>query len=338
MMTNSNQRPALYSLFSILKNTLATLLIFTGLLNATEPTEGEKLFALKVKPLFSSRCLACHGEESKKIKGGFDMRTRAALLKGGDEFENKVLIPGNPEESKLYLVTTRTVEDYEMPPKEADQLSQEETWIIRDWIKAGAPWPDDDRISEIQKLYAEGERVITSKALNQDWQNRRYETEKLWSYRPLKTITIPKGTNPIDFLISKKLKKAKLPPAPPAPARELARRLSFGLTGLPPSPQDLVNFKDATEYAKQLMDTPHYGEHFAQHWLDVSRYADSAGFANDYYRPHAWRYRDYVVRSFNQDKPYPDFVKEQIAGDEMPSRSPESLIATGFLRLSLIHI
>ena len=169
--------------------------------------------------------MACHGEEGKKIKGGLDMRTRETLLKGGDEFGDKVLVPGDPPNSQLYLVTTRTVEDYEMPPKEADKLSEEETWIIRNWIKAGAPWPDDERVSQIQKQYAKGEQVTTSKALNEDWQTRRYESEKLWSYRPLKKITIPKTRHPIDHLISKKLAKANLTPAPPANSRELARRL-----------------------------------------------------------------------------------------------------------------
>jgi len=317
----------------VLKNFLLVLLAFITIANAATPTDGEKLFALKVKPLFSSRCMACHGEEEKKIKGGFDMRTREAILKGGDEFEDQVLVPGDPSKSQLYLVTTRTVEDYEMPPKEADKLTEEETWIIRDWIKAGAPWPSDERITGIQKQYAEGERVATSKALNEDWQNRRYVSEKLWSYRPLKKIAIPRGVHPIDHFISKRLKEAKLPPAPRAKPRELVRRLSFGLTGLPPSPEDLAGFKSTSDYAERLMASPHYGEHFAQHWLDITRYADSAGFANDYYRPHAWRYRDYVVRAFNRDKPYPDFVREQLAGDEIPSRSPESLIATGFLRM-----
>ena len=146
--------------------------------------------------------MACHGEEGKKIKGGLDMRTRETLLKGGDEFGDKVIVPGDPPNSQLYLVTTRTVEDYEMPPKEADKLSEEETWIIRNWIKAGAPWPDDERVSQIQKQYAKGEQVTTSKALNEDWQTRRYESEKLWSYRPLKKITIPKTRHPIDHLIS----------------------------------------------------------------------------------------------------------------------------------------
>lgn len=325
-----------------MKKLLAFLPLVIATSHANEPSEGEKLFALKVKPLFSSRCLSCHGEEGKKIKGGFDMRTRDSILKGGDEFKDQVLIPGDPLKSQLYLVTTRTVEDYEMPPKEADKLSEEETWVIRDWIKAGAPWPDDERVAEIQKLYAEGERVTTSKALNEDWQNRRYESEKLWSYRPLQKVTIPEGAHAIDHLISQRLTQANLPPAGRALPRELARRLSYGLTGLPPSPKDLADFEKAassdpfsatTDYATRLMASPHYGEHFARHWLDVTRYADSAGFANDYYRPHAWRYRDYVIRSFNEDKTYPDFVREQLAGDEISSPTPESLIATGFLRM-----
>jgi len=317
-------------------------LTFTLFAEAAEPNEGEKLFALKVQPLLSSRCLSCHGEEGKKIKGGFDMRSLEAILKGGDEFGDEVLVPGDPAVSHLYLVTTRTVEDYEMPPKEADKLSQEETSFIRAWIKAGAPWPNDQRVAQIQKDYAEGERVRTSKALNEDWQNRRYEPDKLWAYRPLKEISAPKEAHPIDHFINQRLSTKNLQPAQVAPPRELARRLSFGLTGLPPSPADLTqfeaDFKDApshavSQFGNRLMATPHYGEHFARHWLDVSRYADSAGFANDYYRPHAWRYRDYVVRSFNQDKPYPDFVREQIAGDELDTPTSASLIATGFLRM-----
>jgi mono/diheme cytochrome c family protein len=192
-----------------LKNFPPIYLLLANVCLATETTEGEKLFALKVKPLFSSRCMACHGEEGKKIKGGLDMRTRETLLKGGNEFGHKVLVPGDSPNSQLYRVTTRTVEDYEMPPKKADKLSEEETWIIRDWIKAGAPWPNDERVSQIQKQYAKGEQVTTSKALNEDWQTRRYESEKLWSYRPLKKITIPKNSHPIDHLISKKLGKGK---------------------------------------------------------------------------------------------------------------------------------
>ncbi|MDF1811202.1 MAG: PSD1 and planctomycete cytochrome C domain-containing protein [Verrucomicrobiales bacterium] len=318
------------------------IILFNSLLSAGEPTQGEKLFALKVKPLFAEKCNACHGDEPDKIKGGLDMRTRESILSGGDTFGEEVLIPGKGEESFLYILSTREEEDYEMPPKEADQLSQEQTWWIRDWVDEGAPWPDDKTVTLIQEKYAQGVQVATSKALSDDWQNRRYDAEKLWSYRPLKSVTVPPGENPVDWLLNRKLTAAGLKAATAAGPVEMVRRISFGLTGLPPQPEDvslfIENYRNdpsaaVGKYSEKLMASHHYGEHFAQHWLDVSRYADSAGFANDYARPNAWRYRDYVVRFFNSDKPYDEFVKEQIAGDEMDPADPENLIATGFLRM-----
>ncbi|MEZ5384259.1 MAG: PSD1 and planctomycete cytochrome C domain-containing protein [Prosthecobacter sp.] len=305
-------------------------------------TAGEKLFALKVRPLFAEKCMACHGDEPDKIKGDLDMRTREAILKGGENFGAKVLMPGKGEKSYLYITTTRTEEDYEMPPKEADQLTREQQWWIRDWINEGAPWPDDERVTMIQKKYAEGQQVATSKALSEDWQNRRYAPEKLWAYRPLKIEAVPEGTNPVDHFITRKLEETGLDPAPAATAQELVRRMRFGLTGLPPKPQEIAAFgaaydKDPAaavrDFARKLMSLPQYGEHFALNWLDVARYADSAGFANDYARPNAWRYRDYVIRAFDNDKPYDQFVREQIAGDELDGTNPENLIATGFLRM-----
>ena len=309
---------------------------------AEEFSEGEKLFALEVWPVLAEKCLACHGDEPDKLKGEFDMRSRESMLKGGEYFADDVMIPGKGEASYLYLTTTRTEEDYEMPPKDADQLSEEQQWAIRDWITAGAPWPDDQRVAMIQEKHAEGEQVVTSKALSEDWQERRYESEKLWAYRPLVVKGVPEGRHPVDWFIGEKLKQAKLEPASDANARELVRRMSFGLTGLPPKPADVRAFEDSYEkdpatavhdFAAKLMATPHYGEHFGLQWLDVARYADSAGFANDYTRPNAWRYRDYVVRAFNDDKPYDEFVREQLAGDEIDASDPEHLVATGFLRM-----
>jgi mono/diheme cytochrome c family protein len=309
---------------------------------ADDVSAGEKLFALKVKPLFAEKCLACHGDEPEKIKGDFDMRSREAILKGGETFGKEVLMPGKGETSFLYLTTTRTEEDYEMPPKEADQLSEEQQWWIRDWINAGAPWLSDERVARIQEMHAEGEQVITSKALSEDWQNRRYDPAKLWAYRPLKVEAVPAGEHPVDWFIERKLAEVGLAAAPKAEAGQLARRMSFGFTGLPPAGKDLEKFAEAyakdpeaavREFAAALMDSPHYGEQFGLHWLDVARYADSAGFANDYSRPNAWRYRDYVIRSFNEDKPYDAFVREQIAGDEIDDSDPNTLIATGFLRM-----
>ncbi len=315
---------------------------FVGMLFGEEVTEGEKLFALRVKPLFAEKCNACHGDDPEDIEGDFDMRSRESILKGGEYFETDVLHPGKGEESYLYLTTTRTEEDYEMPPKEADQLTEEQEWWIRDWINEGAPWLDDERVVAIQDEYAEGVQVATSKALSDDWQNRRYESKKLWAYRPVKVQEVPKGKNAIDWFINRELAKAELKPAPESDAIEMGRRMSFGFSGLPPEPEELKEFSSAyaknasdavADYADRLMATQQYGERFASHWLDVARYADTGGFANDYARPNAWRYRDYVVRSFNDDKPYPDFVREQIAGDEWDSSNPENLVATGFLRM-----
>ena len=314
----------------------------TVTLTAAEPTAGEKLFALKVRPVFNEKCMACHGNDPDKIKGDFDMRTREAMLRGGAEFGEKSLIPGQGERSLLYQVTARTVEDYEMPPKEADRLTEEQTWWIRDWINAGAPWPSEERIKKIENRYAEGVQVATSGGLSDEWTNRRYRPEQLWGWQPLQAVKAPKGVHPIDWFIDQGLHEAGLEPAPVAAPRELARRVSFGLTGLPPQPKAAREFAAAVkndprravaDYARKLMATPHYGEHFGRHWLDVARYADSAGFANDYTRPNAWRYRDYVIRAFNDDKPYDQFVREQLAGDEMDFADPEKVIATGFLRM-----
>ncbi len=310
--------------------------------SAETVTAGEKLFALKVRPLFAEKCLACHGDEPEKIKGDFDMRTREAMLKGGEHFEQEVLMVGKGDESYLFRTTTRKVEDYEMPPKEADQLTKVQQRWIRDWINEGAPWPDDQRIAMIQETYAEGEQVRTSLALSEDWQKRRYEPQKLWAYRPVQVEAVPAGVHPVDHFIDRQLKAAGLDPAPAADAVSLVRRMRFGLTGLPPKPEEVAAFEKAyaqspanavRDFAQRLMKLPQYGEHFGLHWLDVARYADTGGFANDYARPNAWRYRDYVVRAFNDDKPYAQFIREQIAGDEMGATNPELLIATGFLRM-----
>jgi mono/diheme cytochrome c family protein len=307
-----------------------------------EATKGEKLFALKVKPLFAEKCIACHGNTPDNIEGEFDMRSRAAMLKGGESFGDDVLMVGKGEDSILFLATTRIEEGLEMPPKEADQLPKEQTWWIRDWINEGAPWPSDHRVAMIQKRYAEGIIVKSSGGLGDAWTNRRYNSAHLWAYRPLRVESVPKGQHPVDWFVDRKLSKAGLRPAPAAEARSLARRLSFGLTGLPPQPSDLGVFereygtdadRGVVNFVRKLMVTPHYGEHFGRQWLDVARYADSAGFANDFSRPNAWRYRDYVVRAFNHDKPYNEFVRQQLAGDELDATNSENLVATGFLRM-----
>lgn len=329
---------------------IAVVLLFIGVdqRSSAEETaggefsEGEKLFALHVRNVFREKCIACHGQDADDLAGGFDMRSRHAMIAGGESFGEEVITAGHGETSVLYRVVARTEGGYEMPPKESEALTESETWAIRDWITAGAPWPDEKRVAAIESQYAEGVLVSTSGGLDESWTDRRYEIEKLWAYRSLQTSPVPAGVHPIDWFIDAELAKRDLSPAPASDPRTLARRLSYGLTGLPPKPdvvdQFITAFNDhasdaITAFAFRLMGTPQYGEHFARHWLDVTRYADTAGFANDYTRPNAWRYRDYVIRAFADDKPYPEFVRQQIAGDEIDSDDSENLIATGFLRM-----
>jgi mono/diheme cytochrome c family protein len=332
--------------------------------HAADAKAAEELFAHRILPLFKDKCLACHGDDEQKIKGGLDMRTLAGLLKGG-ESEKPSVVPGKPMESPLYLAVTREHEDDNwsaMPPKENDALTQEQIAYIKDWIAGGAPWPDEKRVAELLKLggdkwSAKGGVVLDVGGLSPEWAGRGYKPEDLWAYQPLKKPPVPglkaesrkpksetspkiETRNPIDAFLAEKM-PAGLQPAPLADRATLIRRVTFDLIGLPPTPEEVAAFvadKDSDEKAfakvvERLLASPHYGEKWGQHWLDVVRYADSSGFANDYIRGNAWRYRDYVIRSFNADKPYDQFVREQIAGDELDPNNPEMLVAVGFLRM-----
>ena len=312
-----------------------------------QDTDAEMLFVRRVAPLFHEKCLACHGKDEAKIKGGLDMRTLSSTLKGGDS-KLPSLVAGKPEESPLYLAVTRAHEDWEaMPPKEADKLYEKQVSWIKEWIAGGAPWPEASRAQAVAqaneaKWSAEdGVMVKTSGGLSSEWTSRKYKPEGLWAYQPVKKPTpVVNQGNPIDAFIMAKM-PAGLAVAPPADRVTLIRRATFDLLGLPPKPEEVEAFvKDVRPEAEafaalvdRLLASPHYGERMAQHWLDVTRYADSSGFANDYERGNAWRYRDYVVRSFNADKRYDQFVREQIAGDEIDPRDPEMVIAAGFLRM-----
>jgi hypothetical protein len=332
----------------------AVILIFL-LVSSSQAEDAESLFVRRVWPLFQEKCLACHGNDEKKIKAGYDMRTLESAIQGG-ESETKALVPGRPDESPLYLASTRQHDDWEsMPPKEADQLKPEQLAWIKDWIAAGAPWPDEAKRNAIAKASAEkwsaqdGITVKVVGALSPEWANRRYKPESLWGYQPVKkpVLHASASVHPIDELLAVK------DPAPAADARTLIRRATFDLLGLPPTPEEVEAFasaydrsnpSDQTDLIRTLIDkllsSLHYGERMARHWLDVVRYADSSGFANDYERGNAWRYRDYVVRSFNTDKPFDQFILEQIAGDELlesnqepGTKNQELLIAPGFLRM-----
>ncbi|MBL9115787.1 MAG: PSD1 domain-containing protein [Verrucomicrobiaceae bacterium] len=304
---------------------------------------AEALFVRRVWPLFQEKCLACHGQDEAKIKGEFDMRSLVAISRGGESGEPG-LVAGAPDKSPIYLASKRDHDSWEpMPPKEADKLYAEQIEWIREWITAGAPWPNTAKMEAIAKANAEkwsaedGIQIKTSGGLAGEWTNRRYKPESVWAYQPVKDVQ----ATGIDELIARHAPKDSHPAAE-TDALTFLRRSTFDLTGLPPTPSDIEAFTgawttDKTVAIKSLIDrlleSPHYGERMAQHWLDVVRYADSSGFANDYERGNAWRYRDYVVRAFNADKPYDQFIIEQIAGDEMEPNDVEKLIATGFLRM-----
>lgn len=309
---------------------------------------AEELFAHRVLPIFKSKCFACHGENADDVRGEFNMLTRAGLLKGGESSEPSI-VPGKPGESSLFRAVKW--DGLEMPPKENDRLSAEQIKYIGDWIEGGAPWPDDKRLAMLLRTTADkwnadqGITVRTSGGLTDQWTYRGYQPENLWAYQPLGTDEgerlSDETSNPIDVFIDDRLATLGLPATPRADRHTLIRRATFDLIGLPPTPKEIDAFvndpePDAKAFGKvidRLLHSPHYGEQWGRHWLDVVRYADSSGYANDYERGNAWRYRDYVVRAFNGDKPYDQFIREQIAGDEIDASDPELLVAAGFLRM-----
>jgi uncharacterized protein DUF1553/uncharacterized protein DUF1549/cytochrome c len=294
-----------------------------------------KLFKEKVHPILSARCGECHSDERKY--GGFTLETRSGFLTGG--WHGPVVVPQKPEESRLYRRVARMEKSY-MPFGQAEPLPAEELSLIREWIEGGAEWPQDRQTEE-----AERTRQARLKDL-QKLENRPVteEERRWWSF--VKPVRPPVPTvkdasrvkNPIDAFILARLEAKGLQPAPQASRSTLIRRLYFDLIGLPPNPVEVQAFEtdpagDAYDkLVDRLLDSERYGERWGRHWLDVARYADSDGYEYDLVRPNAWRYRDYVIRAFNNDKPYNRFILEQLAGDELPERNYESLTALGFCR------
>ncbi|MCH8290252.1 PSD1 domain-containing protein [Candidatus Poribacteria bacterium] len=322
----------------------------TAVADENPPTtaNAELLFLYEVLPLLKAKCFACHGDDPDDVRSDFDIRSRKGMLKGGTSGE-PALMPGDPENSQIYLAVTWEDGNLEMPPKENDRLAPEQIEILRKWIVAGAPWPNPEKRDENPQPdweYADGLIVKTGGGLSEEWTNRRYKPQDLWGFRPVKRYPVPweflddgKNGNPIDAFINRKLKRAGIKPAGAADKLTLIRRATFDLIGLPPTPEEIeAFFNDDSTHAfekviDRLLDSPHYGEQWGRHWLDVVRYADTSGFSNDFERPNAWRYRDDVIRSFNEDKPYNHFIIEQIAGDEWQSNDPDMHIPVGFLRM-----
>ena len=271
--------------------------------------EAEDDFRTLIEPRLERDCRGCHGATQQMAK--LDLRTRESILKGGQR--GPALVPGKAEESLLYRVVAG-LGPAQMPPGDATKVWPAElTGALRKWIDEGAAWP-------------------AATPAGAKW---TYKAEDLWAFQPVKA---PRSAT-IDELIQRPLKAKGFSAAPRADRRTLIRRVTYDLTGLPPTPEEVEAFvrderADAwVRLVERLLASPRYGERWGRHWLDVVRYADTDGYSNDYERPNAWRYRDYVIRSFNADKPYDRFVLEQIAGDELDPKNPEALIATGFLRM-----
>ena len=299
------------------------VLVGASVAPAAEPTrEQAEFFEKSVRPLLIEKCYSCHSDAQKKHKGGLVVDSLAGLQQGGDT--GPALVPGNPDKSLIVEAVRYTNEDMQMPPK--GKLADAEIAILTKWVKLGAPWPN---------AKATTNRRVPGTITEED--------RNWWAFRPMKAGNPPDSGNgwartDIDRFIAAKLTAAGLTPAPEATKLALIRRLTFDLIGLPPTPQEIDAFlADPSPSAYEnlvdrLLASPRYGERAARHWLDLVRYADSDGYRIDDYRPNAWRYRDYVIRAFNTDKPYNRFVQEQLAGDELFPGDPEALIATGYLR------
>ncbi|MBI1832981.1 MAG: DUF1549 domain-containing protein, partial [Planctomycetes bacterium] len=301
---------------------LAIVAFFCGTAAALgQPGDLEK----KARAILEANCFKCHSHQASKAKGDLMLDTRALMMQGGDN--GPAVVAGHPEKSLLIKSITHEDENLKMP-RSAPKLPASDIALLTAWVKAGAPWTDAPAKTGLRKP-----GNITD-------EDRRY-----WAFQPIKAPPIPAGdaANPIDRFIRARLKKEGIAPAPTADPRTLLRRLYFDVIGLPPTAEEVDDFivawnapnaiRDAlwAEAVDRLLASPHYGERMGRSWLDLVRFAESDGYRLDSFRPYAYRYRDYVIKSFNEDKPYDRFVREQIAGDELYPDQPESLVAIGYL-------
>ncbi len=295
-----------------LRITVLTTLVLTALRAATAAAD-EAQFRQQVAPIFEIRCVSCHHGE--KPKGGLSLTTRAGLLAGGES--GPAIVPGKSDEG--VLIEYVSGEKPEMP-KNGAALTAAQVASLREWIDSGAQWPADLVLQDAQRA-------------GPDW----------WAFQPIRRPDHPKVKNrawvrnPVDAFVLARLEAAGLAPAPPAERIALLRRATFDLTGLPPTPAECDAFladQSPDAFGKlvdRLLASPCYGERWGRHWLDVVHYADTQGFENDARRPNAWRYRDYVIDAWNRDKPFDQFLREQIAGDVIDPSNPQAIAALGFL-------
>ncbi|MDC0218767.1 PSD1 and planctomycete cytochrome C domain-containing protein [Verrucomicrobia bacterium] len=273
-----------------------------------------EFFEKKIRPVLVEHCYKCHSAESKKLKAGLRLDHRAGVIKGGDSGPS--VVSGKPEQSRLIEAIGYDNVDLEMPPR--GKLNGEQIADLTEWVKRGAPWPKESVASGTQKEFNLAERRAEH-----------------WAWQPVKKQTPPKvkqsnwPASSIDHFILKELETKGIKPADPASNRTFIRRAYFDLTGLPPSPQAITAFEQAAISNRQLaienlidglLASPHFGERWGRHWLDLMRYAETFGHEFDFQNQEVWRYRDYVIRAFNDDVPYDRFVKEHIAGDQIKPR------------------
>ncbi len=293
--------------------------------------EQLRFYEEKVRPLLESRCWKCHAT-GRKVKGGLRLDDRDAVLQGGDL--GPAVSPDQPDDS-LLLRAVR-YDELEMPP--GGKLPAAEQEILTRWVKDGLPFGHGGSTATSASASTTG-GPASPRAIE--------AARREWSHRPVERPAIPAVKNrawvrnPIDAFLLARLEAERLRPAEEADRVALIRRLSFDLTGLPPAPEEVDAFladrsPDAYErLVDRLLESPHYGERWARHWLDLVRYGETNGYERDSAKPFAWRYRDYVIDAFNRDKPYDQFLREQIAGDLIKPRSAEAMIATGYYRLGI---
>jgi hypothetical protein len=287
--------------------------------------DDSEFFENNIRPLLVENCYKCHSRESPKLRGGLSLEFRETILAGGDD--GPAIVPGDPGKSMLIKAVSYTDPDLQMPPKDR-KLSDDQIALLEEWIRRGAPDP----------------RTVHSLANPHDWNKAGSEH---WAFEPVKKTGVPEVTNsawcatPIDNFILAKLEEKNMQPAPPADKQTLLRRVTFDLTGLPPTTQEMQDFlaDDSSDaYAKvvdRLLASPRYGERWGRIWLDVARYSDTKGDVRrqqeSFIYPYAWTYRDYVIRAFNEDKPFNEFLVEQIAADKLNLNNRADLAAMGFL-------
>ena len=293
---------------------------------AATPEEAE-FFEKNIRPIFAQKCATCHGEQLQSA--GLNLTTPEGFYKGADS--GPLLVGNDPSNSRL-LLAVGYEDKFKMPP--AGKLPADEIEALTAWIKMGAPWPGAMR-----------KTVSTEQPSGQRWTE---DQRNHWAFQPVRAQDPPAVTNeawaqnPIDHFILAKLEGEDLSPAPRADPLPLLRRAKYDLHGLPPTEAEIEEFladEAPGAFARltdRLLDSPRYGEKWGRHWLDVARYADSTGLDDDYKLPHTWRYRDYVIESFNEDVAFDRFIAEQLAGDLLPAEKPgeinrRGIIATGFL-------